>query len=125
LRPCSATIQHVSPSSERPTGVRRGWPLLGSPSDSVVNRHRGGFAVVPAVAAAQMNDGASAVDRVVITGRRSCRGRRAAPIIGIKLDLANFQLISTSLLPLGRDIVSVEEANAMDVQQAVAIPDQR
>jgi uncharacterized membrane protein YccF (DUF307 family) len=33
-------------------------------------------------------------------------------IIGIPLGLANFKLIPVSLLPLGRDIVSVDEARA-------------
>jgi uncharacterized membrane protein YccF (DUF307 family) len=37
-------------------------------------------------------------------------------IIGIPLGLANFKLISVSLLPLGREIVSVEEARAMGVR---------
>jgi uncharacterized membrane protein YccF (DUF307 family) len=34
-------------------------------------------------------------------------------IIGIPLGLANFKLIPISLLPLGREIVSVEEARGM------------
>ena len=34
-------------------------------------------------------------------------------IIGIPLGLANFKLIPISLLPLGREIVSVDEARAM------------
>lgn len=34
-------------------------------------------------------------------------------IIGIPLGLANFKLIPVSLLPLGREIVSVEQARAM------------
>jgi len=46
-------------------------------------------------------------------------------IIGIPLGLANFKLIPISLLPLGRAIVSVEDVNEIDVQQAVAIPDRR
>ena len=33
-------------------------------------------------------------------------------IIGIPLGLANFKLIPISLLPLGREIVSVDEARA-------------
>jgi uncharacterized membrane protein YccF (DUF307 family) len=37
-------------------------------------------------------------------------------IIGIPLGLANFKLIPISLLPLGREIVSVEEARAMGLQ---------
>jgi len=53
----------------------------------------------------------------VITGVVQC-----LTIIGIPLGLANFKLIPISLLPLGRDIVSVEEARAMNVEHAVAIP---
>ncbi len=34
-------------------------------------------------------------------------------VLGIPLGLANLKLIPVSLLPLGRDIVSVEEAQAM------------
>jgi uncharacterized membrane protein YccF (DUF307 family) len=43
-------------------------------------------------------------------------------IIGIPLGLANFKLIPVSLLPLGRDIVSVEQARAMRVEETVAMP---
>jgi uncharacterized membrane protein YccF (DUF307 family) len=43
-------------------------------------------------------------------------------IIGIPLGLANFKLIPVSLLPLGRDIVSVEQARAMAVEPVVAVP---
>ena len=48
-------------------------------------------------------------------------------IIGIPLGLANFKLIPVSLLPLGRDIVSVEDARAMGVANggSVAVPDRR
>ena len=53
----------------------------------------------------------------VITGVLQC-----LTIIGIPLGLANFKLIQISLLPLGRDIVSVEEARSMNVEHAVAIP---
>jgi uncharacterized membrane protein YccF (DUF307 family) len=53
----------------------------------------------------------------VITGVLQC-----LTIIGIPLGLANFKLIPISLLPLGRDIVSVEEARSMNVEHAVAIP---
>ena len=56
----------------------------------------------------------------VITGVLQC-----LTIIGIPLGLANFKLIPISLLPLGRDIVGVNEARAMDVEQAVAIPSER
>jgi uncharacterized membrane protein YccF (DUF307 family) len=37
-------------------------------------------------------------------------------IIGIPLGLANFKLIPVSLLPLGREIVSVEQARALGVR---------
>lgn len=40
-------------------------------------------------------------------------------IIGIPLGLANFKLIPVSLLPLGRDIVPVDDVNAAWVQQSV------
>ncbi len=53
----------------------------------------------------------------VITGMLQC-----LTIIGIPLGLANFKLIPISLLPLGRDVVSVEEARSMNVEHAVAIP---
>jgi uncharacterized membrane protein YccF (DUF307 family) len=43
-------------------------------------------------------------------------------IIGIPLGLANFKLIPVSLVPLGRDIVSVEQARAMAVESVVAVP---
>jgi uncharacterized membrane protein YccF (DUF307 family) len=56
----------------------------------------------------------------VITGVLQC-----ITIIGIPLGLANFKLIPISLLPLGRDIVSVEEARAMDAVSSVAIPSER
>jgi uncharacterized membrane protein YccF (DUF307 family) len=41
-------------------------------------------------------------------------------IIGIPLGLANFKLIPVSLLPLGRDIVSVDEAR--DYDGTVTVP---
>jgi|SRR5689334_14352839 len=40
-------------------------------------------------------------------------------IIGIPLGLANFKLIPVSLMPFGRDIVSVEEARAMGFEGAM------
>jgi len=43
----------------------------------------------------------------LITGIALC-----VTIIGIPLGLANFKLIPVSLLPLGRDVVSVEQARA-------------
>ena len=44
-------------------------------------------------------------------------------IIGIPLGLANFKLIRVSLLPLGREIVSLEQAQAMGAVEAVAVPE--
>jgi uncharacterized membrane protein YccF (DUF307 family) len=44
----------------------------------------------------------------VVTGIAQC-----ITIIGIPLGLANFKLIPVSLLPLGREIVSVDDARAM------------
>ena len=40
-------------------------------------------------------------------------------IIGIPLGLANFKMIPVSLLPLGRDIVPVDDVNAAWVQPSV------
>ena len=42
-------------------------------------------------------------------------------IIGIPLGLANFKLIPVSLLPFGREIVSVEEARALGYDAAVTV----
>jgi uncharacterized membrane protein YccF (DUF307 family) len=56
----------------------------------------------------------------LITGVALC-----ITIIGIPLGLANFKLIPISLLPLGRDIVGVDEARAMGAAGAVAVPDRR
>jgi uncharacterized membrane protein YccF (DUF307 family) len=42
-------------------------------------------------------------------------------IIGIPLGLANFKLIPVSLLPLGREILSAEEAAARNLAPEVAI----
>ena len=39
-------------------------------------------------------------------------------VIGIPLGLANFKLVPVAFLPLGREIVSVEEAEAMEVMPA-------
>jgi uncharacterized membrane protein YccF (DUF307 family) len=41
-------------------------------------------------------------------------------LIGIPLGLANFKLIPVSLLPLGREIVGVEQARAMGIQPMFA-----
>jgi uncharacterized membrane protein YccF (DUF307 family) len=46
----------------------------------------------------------------------------ALTIIGLPLALANFKLIPVSLLPLGREIVSVDEARAIDGQAEVVVP---
>lgn len=46
-------------------------------------------------------------------------------IIGIPLGLANFKLIPISLLPLGRDIVDVDQAHAMGAQPEVTVPTRR
>jgi uncharacterized membrane protein YccF (DUF307 family) len=44
----------------------------------------------------------------LLTGIAQC-----LTIIGIPLGLANFKLIPVSLLPLGREVMSVDEARAM------------
>ena len=43
-------------------------------------------------------------------------------IIGIPLGVASFKLMPVSLLPLGREIVSVEEAEAQGLTPTVAVP---
>jgi uncharacterized membrane protein YccF (DUF307 family) len=43
-------------------------------------------------------------------------------IIGIPLGLANFKLIPVSLLPFGREIVSIEQARARGLESVVAVP---
>jgi uncharacterized membrane protein YccF (DUF307 family) len=42
-------------------------------------------------------------------------------IIGIPLGLANFKLVPVSLLPMGREIVSIEQARAMGVATLVEV----
>jgi uncharacterized membrane protein YccF (DUF307 family) len=42
-------------------------------------------------------------------------------IVGIPLGLGNFKLIPVSLLPLGREIVTVEQARAMGVAPLVEV----
>ncbi len=49
----------------------------------------------------------------LITGIALC-----ITIIGIPLGLANFKLIPVSLMPFGRDIVSVDDARAMGYEGA-------
>jgi uncharacterized membrane protein YccF (DUF307 family) len=46
-------------------------------------------------------------------------------IIGIPLGLANYKLIPVSLLPLGREIVSVDQLHAIGDRDYVTIPDRR
>jgi uncharacterized membrane protein YccF (DUF307 family) len=53
----------------------------------------------------------------LITGIAQC-----ITIIGIPLGLANFKLIPISLTPLGREIVSTEEADAAGGRSQVAVP---
>ena len=43
-------------------------------------------------------------------------------LLGIPLGLANFKLIPVSLLPFGREIVSIEEARARGLAPSVAMP---
>jgi uncharacterized membrane protein YccF (DUF307 family) len=43
-------------------------------------------------------------------------------IIGIPLGLASFKLIPVSLLPMGRDIISIDQARAMGLVSVVAVP---
>src|SRR3954452_23721005 len=51
----------------------------------------------------------------IITGVALC-----ITIIGIPFGIANFKLIPISLLPLGRDVVTVEEAQRMGLRPEVA-----
>ena len=54
--------------------------------------------------------------------------QRASPlcltIIGIPFGIANFKLIPVSLLPLGRDIVTIEQAQAMGLPALVTVGEQ-
>jgi uncharacterized membrane protein YccF (DUF307 family) len=43
-------------------------------------------------------------------------------VIGIPLGLANFKLIPVSLLPFGREIISIEQARAQGLATVVAVP---
>jgi uncharacterized membrane protein YccF (DUF307 family) len=56
----------------------------------------------------------------LITGTLLC-----LTIIGIPLGLANYKLIPVSLLPLGREIVSVDQLHAVAGGGYVTIPDRR
>jgi len=53
----------------------------------------------------------------LITGALLC-----LTIIGIPLGLANFKLIPVSLLPMGREIVSIEQARAQGLTPTVQVP---
>jgi uncharacterized membrane protein YccF (DUF307 family) len=53
----------------------------------------------------------------LITGTLLC-----LTIIGIPLGLANYKLIPVSLLPLGREIVSVDQLHAVGDRDYVTIP---
>ena len=53
----------------------------------------------------------------LVTGIAQC-----ITIIGIPLGLANFKMIPVSLLPLGRDIVSVDEARRLGSPSGLSIP---
>ena len=53
----------------------------------------------------------------LITGALLC-----LTIIAIPLGLANFKLIPVSLLPFGREIVSIEQARAAGLTPGVAVP---
>ena len=44
-------------------------------------------------------------------------------IIGLPLGLANFKLIPVSLLPFGREIISISEARARGLTPTIAIPE--
>jgi uncharacterized membrane protein YccF (DUF307 family) len=52
----------------------------------------------------------------IITGVALC-----ITIIGIPLGLANFKLVPVSLLPLGRDVVTIEEARRLGAPVEVAV----
>jgi uncharacterized membrane protein YccF (DUF307 family) len=53
----------------------------------------------------------------LITGLLLC-----VTIIGIPLGIANFKMIPISLLPLGREIVSIGEARERGLASSVAVP---
>jgi uncharacterized membrane protein YccF (DUF307 family) len=54
----------------------------------------------------------------LITGIAQC-----LTIIGIPLGLANFKLIPISLMPLGREIVPIDQVHAYGASSQVTIPD--
>jgi uncharacterized membrane protein YccF (DUF307 family) len=53
----------------------------------------------------------------LITGTLLC-----LTVIGIPLGLANFKLIPVSLLPMGREIISIEQARAQGLVPIVHVP---
>jgi uncharacterized membrane protein YccF (DUF307 family) len=53
----------------------------------------------------------------LITGTLLC-----LTVIGLPLGLANFKLIPVSLLPMGREIVSIEQARAQGLAPIVQVP---
>jgi uncharacterized membrane protein YccF (DUF307 family) len=53
----------------------------------------------------------------IITGVLLC-----LTVIGIPLGLANFKLVPVSLLPLGRDVVSIEQARQLGLRIDTAVP---
>ena len=53
----------------------------------------------------------------IITGAVLC-----LTIIGIPFGIANFKLIPVSLLPFGRDVVTIEQAARLGYQAEVAVP---
>jgi uncharacterized membrane protein YccF (DUF307 family) len=53
----------------------------------------------------------------LITGTLLC-----LTVIGIPLGLANFKLIPVSLLPMGREIISIEQARAQGLAPIVHVP---
>lgn len=53
----------------------------------------------------------------LVTGALLC-----LTVIGIPLGLANFKLIPVSLLPLGREVVTLEQARAMGAGSAIVVP---
>ena len=53
----------------------------------------------------------------VITGALLC-----VTIIGIPFGIANFKLIPVSLLPFGRDVVTIEQAARLGYRAEVAVP---
>lgn len=53
----------------------------------------------------------------LVTGTLLC-----LTVIGIPLGLANFKLIPVSLVPFGKDIVSIKQAQSMGLAPSVVVP---